>query len=288
MLFSNRLLRSLSVCALLVAALMLPTACEREANDAVQPSQRSVGAARLDQGGCQSYFFARNLGAWSVVPDSRVQVVIGTGGRQYVAQIIPGSQYGSRFLVRGGQFIIRGDFNRDGSIPSSAAGCFEQSLDGNGWFVPGFNVNDLGGDFETVPAPDGTPCYRVRDRFQSVQDPFNTKVVLGVWTVVPNAPLEARRIPGYGLVVAQNVTNAIPFSRSLGRDCFIIRGRNILQRGDVNLENLLDRGRTEAFAGPETNLSGLFIPSDALNLAVPGYELLPAEGGFDPTYRKLP
>jgi hypothetical protein len=286
MFLSNRLLGGMSTCALLVVALTLPTGCEREVNDAVQPGGRGAGAAKIGDQGCQTFFFGKNLGTWSVVPESRFQAVLGTDGSQYVSQILSGPGLGSRFLVRARNFISDGSFNL--AIPSSAVGCFEQGPGGSGWFVEGFSVNNLGSEFETVAAPDGSPAYRVKDRFQSVQDVFNTKTFLGTWTVVPNAPLEARRIPGYGLVVAQNVTSVIPFSRSLGRDCFIIRGRNILQRGDVNLPNLLDRGRTEAFAGPETNLTGLFIPSDTQNLAIPGYELLPAENGFDPTYRKLP
>jgi hypothetical protein len=288
MFLSNKLPKSLGVSALLMAALMLPTGCEREVSDAVQPGGRGAGAARLDQAGCQTYFFGRNLGTWSVVPDSRFQAVIGVDGvTQYVAQILPGPGLGSRFLVRGGSFIGDGSFNLASGIPPTAVNCFDQT-GGSGWFVAGFNVSKLGDKFETVSAPDGSPAYRVKDRFQGVTDAFNTKAFLGTWTVVPDAPLEARRIPGYGLVVAQNVTSVIPFERSKGRDCFIIRGRNILQRGDVNLPDLLDRGRTEAFAGPETNLTGLFIPADALNLSIPGYELVPAEGGFDPTYRKLP
>ncbi|WP_106634683.1 hypothetical protein [Siphonobacter sp. SORGH_AS_0500] len=281
--YTNQPLRK-GLYAILAGLLTLPISCNREQNDTPTPAISKPSGARFSQGGqCTSLTFGKDLGIWSVVPNSRFQVIVaGDGDRQFVGQILPEPEFGSRFLIRGGQFIARGDFSPT-SVAQGASGCFEPGPDGNGWFVPGFSVNDLGSSFEQVSANDGSPAYRVKDRFQGVTDVFSTKAYLGVWTV-NNTPLEARRIPGIGLVVAQNVTNAD--SRSQGRDMFMIRGRNILQRGDVNVSNALDRGRTEAFAGAQTGLSGLLPPFS--NLTITGYERLPAANGADEAYRRLP
>ncbi len=279
--YTNQTLRK-GLYAILVGLLILPISCNRQEIDTPAPAINKQAGGRLITN-CSELRYGESLGTWSTVPSSRFQVIYSEdGARRYVAQILPESDYGSRFLIRGGQFIARSDFNT--SFDAQAIkGCFEQAADGNGWFVPGFSVSNLGSSFEQVTAADGSPAYRVKDRFQSVTDVFSSRVTLGTWTA-NNTSLEARRILGVGLVVAQNVTGVDP--RSLGRDMFIIRGRNILQRGDVTLPNPLDRGRTEAFAGPQTGLNGLLPPFGSLSIA--GYELLPASGGSDAAYRKLP
>lgn len=281
--YKNQTLRK-GLYAILVGLITIPMSCNRQEIDTPTPAISKQAGARLSQGGqCATLTFGRELGTWNTVPNSRFQVIIaGDGDRQYVGQILPEPQFGSRFLIRGGQFIARSDFNPT-AIAQGASGCFEPGPDANGWFVSGFSVNDLGSDFEQVTATDGSPAYRVKDRFQSVTDVYFSRTYLGSWTV-NNTPIEARRISGVGLVVAQNITQVDP--RSQGRDTFIIRGRNILQRGDISLLNALDRGRTEAFAGPQTGLSGLLPPFGSLS--IPGYELLPAGGGADEAYRRLP
>lgn len=286
--YKNQTLRK-GLYAIVAGLLIVPVSCNNEQDSTVTPLTNGRAGGRLSDPvlPCGGLTFGRGLGTWNTVPNSRFQVVIGgDGDRQFVAQILPEPEFGSRFFIRGGQFIARGDFNPT-DVAQGRSGCFEQGPDGNGWFVPGFSVNDLGPEFEVVSAPDGSPAYRVRDRFQGVTDVYNSKASIGVWNGSdPRTPLEARRIPGYGLVVAQNVTGADP--RSEGRDMFIIRGRNILQRGDVRLndDNLLDRGRTEAFSGPQTGIGGLEAPFVSIN--IDGYELLPAGGGFDEAYRRLP
>jgi len=280
--YTNQVLRK-GQYAIMAGLLLLTASCNKEQNDTPTPGANQQAGARLSTSGCNTLTFGRSLGTWNVVPNSRIQVIIaGDGDRQFVGQILPDPSFGSRFIVRGGQFIARGDFNPT-AVANGKSGCFEPGPDGNGWFVPGFSVNDLGSEFEQVTANDGSAAYRVKDRFQGVTDVYYGKSYIGVWSG-PGTPLEARRISGYGLVVAQNITNAD--SRSLGRDTFIIRGRNILQRTDVSLSNALDRGRTEAFAGPQTGLDGLESPFG--NISIPGYELLPASGGSDAAYRRLP
>lgn len=282
--YTNQALRK-GLYAIVAGLLLLTASCNKEQNGTPTPGTNYQSGAKLSTPGCQTLTFGRELGTWNVVPNSRIQVIIANDrDRQFVGQILPEPEFGSRFFIRGGQFISRGDFNPT-LIAQGKSGCFEPGPDSNGWFVPGFSVNDLGADFEQVSASDGSPAYRVKDRFQGVTNVFFTRAPLGVWNG-PGTPLEARRISGYGLVVAQNVTSIDP--RAQGRDTFIIRGRNILQRLDVGLSNALDRGRTEAFAGPQTGQTGLESPFGSIY--IDGYDRLPADpaNGLDEVYRQRP
>lgn len=278
--YTNQPLRKV-LYAVLAGLLFIPVSCHRQEIESPAPAANKQAGAKLSDAPCVALTFGKELGTWSTVPNSRFQVIIAAdGNRQLVGQILPEANFGSRFLIRGGQFIARPDF----TPKPEAAGkkdCFVQGSDGNGWSVPGFSVADLGSNFEQVPAADGSPAFRVKDRFQGVTDVYSSRTTLGTWTA-NNTTLEARRIAGVGLVVAQNITLVDP--RAQGRDMFIIRGRNILQREDVSLPNPLDRGRTEAFAGPQTGLNGLLPPF--ASFTIPGYDLLPASAGLDQAYRR--
>lgn len=234
--------------------LTVPVSCERDKDSAAQPTSVSNRGAKTGDPGCNIYDNGSFLGTWTVT-NSRLQAYINPGDdKQYVAQIIGNDE----FLIRGRAFLQRTDIA--GQPGNLNVGCFE----GDAGDQQGFSVNNF--QPASILESGNTPySYRVKcsPRFNAASD--GAIIPIGFWNQT-NDRVDGRFFRGQWWVV-QNV------SRQFLRDAFIIRGRNMLVRSDVQItEDPWDRGRTRCFGGGDTGTGGLEPPSNApQELVIEGY-----------------